>query len=94
MTALREVERADLGLDLEVDQVAAEHGRREAQTHAELFEGDGHRVRARAGLHDRVGILAAGEEAGFLAVGGDEVRFRQALEEALVREPALPVRST
>ena len=42
------------------------------------------RVGARAGLHDRIGILAAGEEAGFLAVGRDQVRLGQALEEALV----------
>ena len=41
-----EVERAHFGLDLQVDQVAAEHGRREAQADAELLERDRHRVGA------------------------------------------------
>ena len=35
---VREVERADLGPDLQVDQVAAEDRRREIQPHAELLE--------------------------------------------------------
>ena len=38
----------------------------------------------RPGLHDRNRELAAGEEAGFLAVDRDEVRFGQALEQPLV----------
>ena len=44
-----EVERADFGLDLEVDQVAAEHGRREVQADAELLEHDRDRVARRSG---------------------------------------------
>ena len=35
-----EVERAHFGLDLQMDQVAAEHGRREVQPDAELLEHD------------------------------------------------------
>ena len=34
-------------------------------------------------LHDGIGILAAGQEAGFLAVLGNQVRLGEALEEAL-----------
>ena len=45
--AVGEVERADLRPDLQVDQVAAEHGRREVQADAELLE------------HDRDGVAAA-----------------------------------
>ena len=41
------------------------------------------RLSLRAGLHDGIGILAAGEEARFLAVGRDQVRLGQALEQSL-----------
>ena len=38
--AVGEVERADFRLDLEVDQVVAEHGRREREADAEFLELD------------------------------------------------------
>ena len=41
-----------------------------------------------AGLHDRNRELAAGEEAGFLAVDRDQVRFGQALEEPFALQRA------
>ena len=75
--AVGEVERADFGPDLEADHVAGD-GRREVQPDAELLEHDGDR--ARDALDDRHRELAAGEEAGFLAVVGDQVRLGQALE--------------
>ena len=78
-----EVERAHLGTNLQVHQVAAEHRRREAQTDAELLEHDRHGVGAVARLHHRVGILAAGEEARLLAVRRNQVRLGEALEQPL-----------
>src|SRR5207237_704046 len=79
-----EIERADLGTDLEVDEIAAKHRRREVQPHAEFLEHDRDgRLAAAAGLHDRIRILAACEEARLFAVQGDQVRLREALEQAL-----------
>ena len=81
--AVGEVERADFGLDLEPDRVAGDR-RLEVQSDAELLELDGHGA-CRA-LHDRHRELAAGQEARFLTVIGDQVRFREALKRAVLLE--------
>ena len=77
-----EVERADLRPHLEVHAVAVDD-RREVQADAEFLVLDGDRHVAAAALRDRHRELAAGEEAGFLAALGDEVRLGEALEQAL-----------
>ncbi len=81
--AVGEVERADLGTNLQVHAVAVNH-RREVQPDAELLVRDRDRQVRAGALRDRHGKLAAGEEAGFLAALGDEVRLGQALELPLV----------
>ena len=55
----------------------------EVQADAELLVLDGDRHAAAAALGDRNRELAAGEEAGFLAALGDQVRLGQALEQSL-----------
>ena len=79
--AVGEVERADLRPDLQSNHVAGNR-RLEVQPDAELLEDDRHGVR-RAALRNGNRELAAGEEAGFLAVVGNQVRLGQALEPAL-----------
>src|SRR5207342_1868123 len=83
--AVGEVERADLRPDLQSNQIARNR-RREVQPDAELLEDDRHGVVARAALHDWNRELTTGEEAGFLAVVGNEVRLGQTLEPATLFE--------
>ena len=73
------------GLHLQPDHVAGDR-RLEVQPDAELLEHD--RDRAGGALDDRNRELAAGQEAGFLAVVGDQVRLGEALEAA--RSTAAP----
>ena len=73
-TVWRGVDLAHLGLDLEVDQAAAEHGRREGEADAVFLVVDGD-LAERAGHRDR--IFAAGEEARGVARQRHEVRLGQ-----------------
>ena len=77
--AVVEVERAHLGPQLEADDVAGNR-RREVQPHAEFLVLDGHLAREARDQRDR--NLAAGQEAGLLAVVGNQVRLGEALEES------------
>ena len=79
-TALAKSSVLTSGLHLQVHAVA-DDGRREVEADAEFLELDRDAdVRARA-LRDRNRELAAGEEAGFLAALGHEVRLGEALEQ-------------
>src|SRR3979490_1672942 len=60
--------------------------RSELQADTKLFERDRHRSKARAGLHDWKRELAAGEEAGFLSVYGNQIRFGKNLQQVLCLE--------
>ena len=84
LDAVGEIERADLGTDLQVDAIAVDR-RREVQPDAELLELDGDGVAA-APLRHRNREFAAGEEARFLAALGDQVRLGQALEQPAIRQ--------
>ena len=77
--AVGEVERADLRPDFQSNHIARNR-RLEVQPDAELLEYDRHG--AGAALRNRNRELTAGEEAGFLAVVGNQVRLGQALEPA------------
>ena len=84
--AVREVERADFGLDLQPDGVSRDR-RREVQSDAEFLEQDRHG--AGRALHDRDREFAAGQEAGLLTVVGNQVRLGEALKRAAsLRAPA------
>src|SRR5687767_2009654 len=71
-----------------MNEIIAHHRGRELEPDAELLELDRDRGGAAGAVRDRIRILAAGEEAGFLAVLCHEVRFGQALKEAFAREGA------
>src|SRR5262249_1702660 len=75
-----EVERADFRPHLQMNAVADDR-RREVQADAELLEHDRDAQLVARALRDRQREFAAGEEAGFLAALGDEVRLGEALEE-------------
>ena len=60
----------------------------EVQPDAVFLELDADARRAALPLDDGVRVLATGEEARFLAVLGDQVRFGEALEQALVLQRA------
>src|SRR4029078_9648947 len=74
-------ERAHFRTHLQMNPIAVDH-RSEIQPDAEFLELDSHRRSAGARLGDRNGKLAAGEEAGFLAALGNQIRLGQALEQA------------
>ncbi len=81
LTPLGKSSELTSGLHLQTDDVAGDR-RREVQPDAELLVKDRDSASATdSALHDRHGHLAAGEEAGFLAVVGDEVRFGEALQQ-------------
>ena len=79
-----EIEGAHFRRDLEMDHVVTQNRRREVQPDTELFEDNRHRRRAALRLHDRIGIFAARQKRGFLAVLRNQVRLGEALEEAFV----------
>ena len=83
--AVVEVQRADFGPNLQANDVAGNR-RREVQPDAELLEL--HRDLAGRARDKRHRELAARQEAGFLAVVGDQVRLGQALEQALLLQRA------
>src|SRR4030095_5765911 len=77
--AVGEIQRADLGTDLQTDDVARDN-RPEVEAYSELLVlhadcTDG------AALHDRDRNFAAGEEACFLTVVGDQIRFGETLQQ-------------
>src|SRR5580704_3223761 len=81
-----EIQRANLGLDLQVDQPIGSQSWREVQTHSELFElnGDACKTSASArGLEDREGKLAAGQKAGVFAGFRHQVGFGEDLQYVL-----------
>ena len=80
--AVGEIERADLRPDLQPDHVPGNR-RREVQPDAELLEDDRDGI-ALGPLDDWNRELAAGEEARFLAVVGNQIRLGEALECALL----------
>ena len=76
---------ADLGDDLEADEIALEHGRRKAEAHAELleFDRDRRRVAAAVGLGHRDRKLAARQEIRALARDRGQVRLGQDRDQTL-----------
>ena len=82
-----EVQRADLGPNLQVHAVADDR-RREVQPDAELLELNGDRDVEPPEPCATGRELAAGEEARFLAALGNQVRLGEALEQALVLQRA------
>ena len=76
------VERRHRRLQLQVDDVAIDHGRREGKLHTEGLVFDRDRVAGAAIDRDR--IFATGEELRLLPRKGGQVRFRQRAHEALV----------
>src|SRR5580700_9652979 len=77
------IESADFGGDDEVNIAVGHDHRGELEPDAKLLEGDGNGGESLSRLHNGEGKLAAGEEAGFLAVDGDEVGLGQDLEKVL-----------
>ncbi len=84
VSALAKSSELTSGATFSFTRSLADDGGREVQPDAELLELNRHSVAVAAALHHGVGILAAGQEAGFLAVFGNQVRFGQALEQPLV----------
>src|SRR5208283_2919105 len=56
---------------------------RKAEADAVLLELHGHGSRIRAALNHRNRELAPGQKAGFFSVGGDQIRFRENLQNTL-----------
>ena len=77
-----EVDRGDFGLDVHLDRAVLGHYGVERQPDAELAELNRYRAGVAAALQDRDGELTADEEAGFFAVGGDQIRFGENLQDA------------
>src|SRR6185312_12771855 len=73
---------------LQANGAARGDGGDEVEADAELLElnGDGTGSTCRGPLNDGEGILAAGEEAGLLAVLSDEVRLGEHLDNAFLFE--------
>src|SRR5262249_61670029 len=85
-----EVDGADLGINGETDRIAVQDGRNKVQPDAELFERDRDRRAhaARRGLRYGNGEFAAGQEAGSLAVHGNQIRLRQNAHQRVLAQGA------
>jgi hypothetical protein len=83
VSALAKVERADFRRNFQMNVSVGHDDRGELQAHAEFLERNRDRRKSGARLHDGERELAAGQEAGFLAVDRDQVGLGQNLQQVL-----------
>jgi hypothetical protein len=83
-----EIERADLGRDLETNRIVRLDGTGKVEFDAEGAELDGNGTCASGGcpLNDRIRELTAGEEVRRLPADGHQIRFGEDLEDILCLE--------
>ena len=78
-------EFGDFRRDLQVNEASVEHRRRELQSDAEFFLGQGDRGKTQLiGRRCRDENLAAGEETALLSANGDDCRLRENFDEAVL----------